>query len=126
MDDCGNVINPLLVAGQVHGGIAQGLGQALYEHAVYDEDGQLITGELMDYAIPRARMMPMDRMQSHDHAVAGESIGREGRRRSRTIGCSPALVNSVVDALSPLGVKHVDMPMTPQRIWNLMQTGGRA
>jgi carbon-monoxide dehydrogenase large subunit len=126
VDDCGNVINPLLVAGQVHGGIAQGLGQALYEHAVYDESGQLVTGELMDYAIPRAHMMPHLECSHTTTPSPVNPMGVKGVGEAGTIGSSPALVNSVVDALSPLGIKHVDMPMTPQRIWNLLQTGGRA
>ena len=83
VDDCGNIINPLLVDGQVHGGVAQGLGQALWEQAVYDDNGQLITGELMDYAIPKAHDDAVDRKQPHDDAVAGESAGREGRGRGR-------------------------------------------
>ena len=125
-DDCGNVINPLLVAGQVHGGVAQGIGQSLYEHAVYDEGGQLLTGELMDYAIPRARMMPWVETSHTVTPSPVNPLGVKGVGEAGTIGCSPALVNSVVDALRPLGIKHVDMPMTPQRIWNLIQTGDQA
>ena len=81
VDDCGNIINPLLVDGQVHGGVAQGIGQALYEQAVYDDNGQLITGELMDYAIPKATMMPWIESGHTVTPVAGESAGREGRGR---------------------------------------------
>jgi carbon-monoxide dehydrogenase large subunit len=125
-DDCGNIINPLLVAGQVHGGVAQGIGQSLYEHAVYDEGGQLLTGELMDYAIPRARMMPWIETSHTVTPSPVNPLGVKGVGEAGTIGCSPALVNSVVDALRPLGIKHIDMPMTPQRIWNLLQTGGQA
>lgn len=126
VDDCGNIINPLLVAGQVHGGVAQGIGQSLYEHAVYDEGGQLLTGELMEYAVPRARMMPW---LETDHTVTPSPVnplGVKGVGEAGTIGCSPALVNSVVDALRPLGVKHIDMPMTPQRVWNLIHAGEQA
>ncbi len=121
VDDCGNVINPLLVAGQVHGGIVQALGQAIYEHAVYDDDGQLLSGELTDYAIPRARMVPW---MECSHTVTPSPVnplGVKGVGEAGTIGCSPALVNSVTDALRPLGIKHVDMPMTPQRIWKMIQ-----
>jgi carbon-monoxide dehydrogenase large subunit len=121
VDDCGNILNPMLVEGQVHGGIVQAIGQALYEHAVYDEGGQLLTGEFMDYAVPRARMIPW---LECDHTVTPSPVnplGVKGVGEAGTIGCSPAMVNSVVDALRPLGIKHVDMPMTPQRIWNLMQ-----
>ena len=120
VDDCGNMINPLLVDGQVHGGVAQGLGQALWEHAVYDENGQLVTGELMDYAVPRAHMMPW--IES-DHTITPSPVnplGVKGVGEAGTIGCSPAVVNSVVDALSPLGIRHIDMPMTPEKIWKLV------
>lgn len=126
IDDCGNILNPLIVDGQVHGGVAQGLGQALWEQAVYDETGQLVTGELMDYAIPRASYLPW--IES-GHTVTPSPVnplGVKGVGEAGTIGCSPAIVNSVVDALSPLGVKHIDMPMTPEKIWNLIQTGARA
>jgi carbon-monoxide dehydrogenase large subunit len=125
-DDCGNIINPLLVAGQVHGGVAQGIGQSLYEHAIYDEGGQLLTGELMDYAIPRARMIPWIETSHTTTPSPVNPLGVKGVGEAGTIGCSPAMVNSVVDALRPLGIKHVDMPMTPQRIWNVIQSGGRA
>jgi len=126
VDDCGNILNPLIVDGQVHGGVAQGLGQALWEQAVYDDNGQLITGELMDYAIPRASYLPW--IES-GHTVTPSPVnplGVKGVGEAGTIGCSPAIVNSVVDALSPLGVKHIDMPMTPEKIWNIIQAGGRA
>jgi aerobic carbon-monoxide dehydrogenase large subunit len=126
VDDCGNMINPLLVAGQVHGGVVQGLGQALYEHAVYDEGGQLLTGELMDYAIPKARMVPWIECSHTTTPSPVNPLGVKGVGEAGTIGASPALVNSVVDALRPLGIKHVDMPMTPQRIWNLIHAGGQA
>ncbi|HYP09564.1 MAG TPA: xanthine dehydrogenase family protein molybdopterin-binding subunit [Bryobacteraceae bacterium] len=126
VDDCGNLINPLLVNGQVHGGIVQGIGQALYEHAVYDESGQLLTGELMDYAVPRARMIPWLETSHTITPSPVNPLGVKGVGEAGTIGCSPALVNSVVDALRPVGVKHIDMPMTPQKIWNLLQAGGQA
>jgi len=125
VDDCGKIINPLIVDGQVHGGVAQGIGQALYEQAVYDDNGQLLTGELMDYAIPKATMMPYIET---DHTVTPSPVnplGVKGVGEAGTIGCSPAVVNSVVDALSPLGVRHLDMPMTPEKIWKVIQ-GGQA
>lgn len=125
VDDCGNMINPLLVRGQVHGGIVQGLGQALYEQAVYDENGQLVTGELTDYTLPKASMIPM---LETDHTITPSPVnplGVKGVGEAGTIGCSPAVVNSVVDALRPLGVKHIDMPLTPQKIWGLIQQGGQ-
>ena len=120
VDDCGNIINPLIVDGQVHGGVAQGLGQALWEQAVYDENGQLLTGELMDYAVPRAHMMPWIESEHTTTPSPVNPLGVKGVGEAGTIGCSPAVVNSVVDALSPLGVRHIDMPLTPEKIWNVM------
>jgi carbon-monoxide dehydrogenase large subunit len=125
VDDCGNILNPLIVDGQVHGGVAQGLGQALWEEAVYDDSGQLITGELMDYAMPKAHMMPWIESSHTTTPTPVNPLGVKGVGEAGTIGCSPAVVNSVVDALSVLGVKHIDMPMTPEKIWNLVK-GNRA
>ena len=125
VDDCGNILNPLIVDGQVHGGVAQGLGQALWEQAVYDEDGQLVTGEFMDYTMPRAHMMPW--VESH-HTITPSPVnplGVKGVGEAGTIGASPALVNSVVDALSPMGVRHIDMPLTREKIWKIIQAGGK-
>jgi carbon-monoxide dehydrogenase large subunit len=126
VDDCGNIINPLLVDGQVHGGVVQGLGQALYEQAVYDENGQLITGELMDYAVPKATMVPWIESAHTVTPSPVNPLGVKGVGEAGTIGASPAIVNSVVDALSELGVRHLDMPLTPEKLWNLIQAGGRA
>jgi aerobic carbon-monoxide dehydrogenase large subunit len=126
VDDCGNIINPLLVDGQVHGGVVQGLGQALYEQAVYDDDGQLITGELMDYCIPKASMIPWIESSHTTTPSPVNPLGVKGVGEAGTIGCSPAVVNSVVDALSHLGVRHIDMPMTPEKLWNLVHPGGQA
>jgi len=123
VDDCGNIINPLIVDGQVHGGVAQGLGQALWEQAVYDDNGQLVTGELMDYAVPRAHMMPWIETDHTTTPSPVNPLGVKGVGEAGTIGCSPAVVNSVVDALSPLGVRHIDMPLTPEKIWKLMAGG---
>ena len=125
IDDCGKIINPLIVDGQVHGGIAQGLGQALWEQAVYDETGQLITGELMDYAIPKASNLPWFETGHTETPSPVNPLGVKGVGEAGTIGCSPAVVNSVVDALSPLGIRHIDMPLTPEKIWGLVQ-GGKA
>jgi carbon-monoxide dehydrogenase large subunit len=121
VDDCGRIINPLIVDGQVHGGVAQGLGQALWEQAVYDESGQLITGELTDYALPRASRMPWIESSHTETPSPVNPLGVKGVGEAGTIGCSPAVVNSVVDALSPLGVRHIDMPLTPEKIWKLIQ-----
>jgi carbon-monoxide dehydrogenase large subunit len=125
IDDCGNVINPLLVEGQVHGGIVQSIGQALLEEAVYDEQGQLITGELMDYAIPRATDIPW---MDTDRTVTPSPVnplGVKGVGEAGTIGATPALCNAVVDALSHLGVRHIDMPLKRERIWQILQKSSR-
>ena len=124
VDDCGRIINPLIVSGQVHGGVAQGIGQALYEQAVYDDTGQLITGEYMDYTMPRATTVPPIEDLHTETPSPVNPMGVKGVGEAGTIGASPAVVNSVVDALSHLGVRHLDMPMTPERVWNAMQ-GGR-
>ena len=126
VDDCGNIINPLLVDGQVHGGVAQGIGQALCEQAVYDENGQLITGELMDYAVPKASMIPWIESEHTTTPSPVNPLGVKGVGEAGTIGASPAVVNSVVDALSHLGVRHLDMPLTPEKLWNVVRQGGRA
>jgi carbon-monoxide dehydrogenase large subunit len=126
VDDCGKILNPLLVDGQIHGGVAQGLGQALWEQAVYDDNGQLVTGELTDYAIPKAHFMPLIESSHTETPSPVNPLGVKGVGEAGTIGCSPAVVNSVVDALAPLGVRHIDMPLTPEKIWKLMQQGGQA
>jgi carbon-monoxide dehydrogenase large subunit len=126
VDDCGVIINPLLVDGQVHGGVVQGIGQALYEQAVYDDNGQLVSGELMDYAIPKASMIPWIESSHTVTPSPVNPLGVKGVGEAGTIGCSPAVVNSVVDALSPLGVRHLDMPLTPEKIWKIVSAGGQA
>ena len=121
VDDCGNMINPLMVEGQVQGGIVQSFGQAMLEETVYDEQGQLITGEFMDYAIPRASDLPW---LETDHTVTPSPVnpmGVKGVGEAGTIGGTPALANAVADALAPFGVRHVDMPFKRERIWRLMQ-----
>jgi carbon-monoxide dehydrogenase large subunit len=121
VDDCGNIINPLLVRGQVHGGIAQGLGQAMYEEVVYDENGQLLTGSLMDYAVPRAEQLPHF---TTDHTCTPSPVnpmGVKGVGEAGTIGSTPALVNAVVDGLAPFGVRHMDMPIKPEKVWRVLQ-----
>ena len=121
VDDCGNVLNPLLVDGQVHGGIVQSVGQALLEEAVYDEQGQLITGELMDYAIPRAADLPWMETSRTVTPSPVNPLGLKGVGEAGTIGATPAITNAVVDALAPFGVRHVDMPAKRERIWSLMR-----
>jgi len=125
VDDCGNVINPLLVDGQVHGGITQSLGQALLEEAVYDENGQLVTGELMDYAIPRAWDVPRFETARTVTPSPVNPMGVKGVGEAGTIGATPAIVNAVVDALRPLGVRDIPMPLKRERLWQLFQKGGK-
>lgn len=124
VDDCGNILNPLIVDGQVHGGVAQGIGQALWEQAVYDDNGQLITGEFMDYALARAPMMPWIESGHTITPTPVNPLGVKGVGEAGTIGASPAVVNSVVDALAPLGVRHLDMPLTPEKLWKVITTAG--
>jgi carbon-monoxide dehydrogenase large subunit len=120
VDDIGNIMNPLLVDGQLHGGAAQGLGQALWEQAVYDDSGQLITGEFMDYAMPRARTMPWIESSHTCTPSPVNPLGVKGVGEAGTIGSTPAMVNSVIDALAPFGVRHIDMPLTPEKIWKIV------
>jgi aerobic carbon-monoxide dehydrogenase large subunit len=125
VDDCGNVLNPLLVEGQVHGGIVQAFGQAMLEECVYDEQGQLITGELTDYAIPRAADLPWMETGRTVTPSPVNPMGVKGVGEAGTIGATPALANAVADALSVFGVRHVDMPFKRERIWKLIQKGSR-
>jgi len=120
VDDCGKVINPLLVDGQIHGGIVQSIGQALYEEVVYDDQGQLITGELMDYALPRASQLPWFETDRTETPSPVNPLGVKGVGEAGTIGATPAIVNAIVDALSPYGVKHLDMPVRPENVWKLI------
>jgi carbon-monoxide dehydrogenase large subunit len=117
VDDCGNRINPLLVEGQIQGGIAHSIGQALTERTVYGEDGQLVTGEFTDYAIPRASDIPEYVMGATVTPSPSNPLGVKGVGEAGTIGAAPAIANAVIDALSPLGVRHLDMPFTPERLW---------
>jgi carbon-monoxide dehydrogenase large subunit len=120
VDDCGPQINPLIVQGQIHGGIVQGVAQALYEGAVYDENGQLLSGSLMDYAVPTAAMVPSFEL---DHTVTPSPVnpmGVKGAGEAGTIASAQAVVNAIVDALSPFDVKHIQMPATPERVWRAM------
>src|SRR5437899_946647 len=123
-DDCGTILNPLLVAGQVHGGIAQGLAQALYEEAVYDESGQLLTAGLPDYAVPKAAQLPAFDLGHTVTPSPHNPLGAKGVGEAGTIGATPAVVNAVLDALAPLGITHLDMPLTPRKIWEAIRMGG--
>lgn len=121
VNDFGTVINPMLVAGQLHGGVVQGIGQALMEHVRYDESGQPITGSLMDYALPRAEDVPF--MEVGDHPVPAKSnpLGTKGCGEAGCAGSLSTVVNAVLDALSEYGIKHIDMPLTPERVWRAIQ-----
>ena len=121
VNDFGTVINPMLVEGQIQGGVVQGLGQALLEGAVYDADGQLVTGSFMDYAMPRAHDAPMIEVASHPVPTKTNPIGAKGCGEAGTSGGLPAAANAVIDALSEYGIKHLEMPMTPARIWQAIQ-----
>jgi aerobic carbon-monoxide dehydrogenase large subunit len=121
VDDCGPHINPMIVEGQMHGGIIQGLGEALQEIAIYDDDGQLVTGTMMDYAVPRASQMPHLEL---DHTVTPSPVnplGIKGCGEAGTIASAACLVNAVCDALSPFGIVHIDKPLTPARVWAAIQ-----
>jgi aerobic carbon-monoxide dehydrogenase large subunit len=121
VDDCGVVVNPLLVEGQVHGAVAQGIGQALTEHVQYDSSGQPMAGSLMDYAVPFAESMPNIESYSVVTPSTVNPLGVKGMGESGTIGVTPALVNAVMDALRPYGIRHLDMPLTPEKIWTAIQ-----
>jgi carbon-monoxide dehydrogenase large subunit len=121
VDDVGKVINPMIVDGQVHGGIAQGIAQALWEYGVYDENGQLQTSSLMDYAVPKAGFFPRFEVDRTETPSDVNPLGVKGAGETGTIASTPAVVNAVMDALAPLGVRHVDMPLTPERIWRTIK-----
>jgi carbon-monoxide dehydrogenase large subunit len=121
VDDVGRTINPMIVEGQVHGGIAQGVAQALWEGAVYDEDGQLLTSSLMQYAIPKAGFFPTLETDRTETPTDVNPLGVKGAGETGTIASTPAVVNAVMDALAPLGIRHVDMPLTPERVWRAMR-----
>jgi carbon-monoxide dehydrogenase large subunit len=121
IDDVGRMVNPMLVKGQIHGGVVQGLGQALFENLVYDDEGQVIAGSFMDYAMPRADDVPFFEVDSHEVPTLVNPLGAKGVGEAGTVGALPALVNAVNDALAPLGVRHLDMPMTPDRVWRAIQ-----
>jgi carbon-monoxide dehydrogenase large subunit len=122
VDDCGNAINPLLIDGQVHGGIVHAIGQALYEHVEYDEDGQLVTGTFVDYALPTAAELPSFETDRTVTPSPVNSLGVKGVGEAGTIAASPAVTNAVIDALRPLGVSYVNMPLTPMRVWQEIET----
>ncbi len=121
VNDFGVVINPMLVEGQAHGGIAQGIGQALRERVVYDEDGQIMTGSYMDYAMPRADDLPLIAFDSHNVPAKTNLLGAKGCGEAGCAGALPSVMNALVDALSEYGIRHIDMPATPEVIWQAIE-----
>lgn len=124
VDDCGPQINPVIVAGQVHGGVVQGAGQALWEGAVYDDNGQLLTGSMMDYALPRAHMLPDIETLSTVTPSPHNPLGVKGIGETGTIASTITIYNAVLDALKPLGVTHLDMPLTSEKVWRAIHQRG--
>ena len=122
VDDCGTILNPMLVNGQQHGGIAQGIAQALWEHVQYDEDANPVTASLMDYLMPSAAELPSFEVSNTETASPRNPLGAKGIGESGTIGSTPAVHNAVCDAVAHLGVEHVDMPCTPQAVWQALQS----
>jgi carbon-monoxide dehydrogenase large subunit len=121
VDDCGPRINPMIVEGQVHGGVIQGIGEALQEIAVYDDQGQLLTGTMMDYAVPKASQMPRIEVHAQETPSPVNPLGVKGIGEAGTIASAACVINAVCDALSPLGIKHIDKPVTPARVWAAIQ-----
>ena len=126
VDDCGIRINPMVVDGQLHGGIAQGIGQALLEEGIYGEDGQLKSGTLLDYLVPTAADLPSFELEATITPSPVNPIGVKGIGEAGTIASSAAVVNAIVDALQPFGVKDIDMPASPEKVWHLMHKNGGA
>jgi aerobic carbon-monoxide dehydrogenase large subunit len=124
VDDCGRVLNPLLVEGQQHGGLAQGIAQALFEEVLFDAEGNPLTSTLADYHIPTAAdLFPFEAVTT-ETPTPMNVLGAKGIGESATIGSTPAVQNAVVDALAPFGVRHIDLPCTPERIWRAVRSGG--
>jgi carbon-monoxide dehydrogenase large subunit len=121
VDDCGRVLNHYLAEAQIHGGLAQGIGQALYEEVIYEQDGQLITSTLMDYTVPIAQQVPDFVTALVETASPLNPLGVKGVGEAGCIGAPPAVVNAVLDALAPLGITTIDMPLKPEKVWALIQ-----
>ena len=124
IDDCGNIINPMIVQGQIHGGLTQGIAPAMYEELIYDDEGNILNGSFMDYLVPTAVESPK---WETDHVVTPSPhhpLGAKGVAESPTVGAPPAIVNAIVDALSPLGVTHVEIPVTPYKVWKILKEKG--
>jgi carbon-monoxide dehydrogenase large subunit len=126
VDDVGTIVNPLTLEGQIHGGVAQGAGQALMEEVEYDrESGQLLTASFMEYAMPRADTFPEMVVGSNPVPTELNPLGAKGAGEAGTVGALPVVMNAVMDALAPLGVRHLDMPATPERVWCAIQEAPR-
>jgi CO/xanthine dehydrogenase Mo-binding subunit len=121
VDDCGNIISPMLVTGQVHGGVAQGIGLVLWEELLYDDSGELLTGTLNDYAIPKADGFPTFETHHTTTTTPINPLGAKGIGEAATIGATPTAANAVVDALSAFGITHLDIPFTPEKVWTAIQ-----
>jgi carbon-monoxide dehydrogenase large subunit len=121
VDDCGPAINPKLIDGQVHGGIVHAIGQALYERIHYDDDGQLVTGTFVDYALPSAAEVPTFELDRTETPSPTNTLGVKGVGEAGTIAATPAIVNAVIDALRHEGVSYIDMPLTPMRVWQALE-----
>ena len=126
VDDVGNVVNPVIVEGQVHGGVAQGIAQALYEEAVHDESGTLVTGSFVDYLVPSSADLPPFVTARTETPATTNKLGVKGVGEAGTIASTPAVVNAVVDAIRHLGVADVPMPCSPYRVWKALQEGAKS
>jgi len=126
VNDFGTIINPMLVTGQLHGGIVQGFGQAVMERVVYDESGQVVTGSFMDYALPRAEDVPFFDFDSHSVPATTNLLGAKGCGEAGCAGSLPSIMNAIVDAVRPLGIDHVNMPATPQALWKMIHQARQA
>jgi len=121
VDDCGRVLNHYLAESQIHGGLAQGIGQALYEEVIYDQDGQLLSGTLLDYPLPIAPHVPDFITDFVETPSPNNPLGVKGVGEAGCIGAPPAIVNAVLDALTPLGIKTIDMPLKPEKVWAVIR-----
>jgi carbon-monoxide dehydrogenase large subunit len=126
VDDCGNIINPMIVDGQIHGGLTQGIGPALYEEISYDENGNISGGSFLDYYVPTAVETPSWETAKTVTPSPHHPLGAKGVGESATVGAPPAIANAVVDALRHLGVTHLDIPITPEKVWQILHAKGVA
>ncbi|SVB43830.1 uncharacterized protein METZ01_LOCUS196684, partial [marine metagenome] len=126
IDDCGNIINPMIVEGQIHGGLTQGLAPAMYEELIYDEQGNILNGSFMDYLLPTSVETPSWETDQTVTPSPHHPLGAKGVAESPTVGAPPAIANAVVDALSHLGVENINIPITPFKVWQVLQEKGAA